>query len=83
MINLLSAAFILVKRSEICTELVRDARFRSKNVASVEYREEDVSSGEINEKENGDDVSLFVDFVQKSNRIQVTLGFSKFKLCII
>ncbi|KAJ0442153.1 hypothetical protein HanRHA438_Chr16g0753271 [Helianthus annuus] len=41
--------------------------------ASVEYREEDVSSGEINEKENGDDVSLFVDFVQKSNRIQVTL----------
>ncbi|KAI7755631.1 hypothetical protein M8C21_002698 [Ambrosia artemisiifolia] len=43
---------------------------------SVEYGETDMSFGEIKEKEKGDDVSLFVDFVPKSNRIEVTSVFT-------
>ncbi|KAJ0780802.1 hypothetical protein HanPI659440_Chr06g0241891 [Helianthus annuus] len=50
--------------------------------ASVEYRQEEMISGEIKEKENVDDLSLFVDFtganlnldvLQKSNQIRVAL----------
>ncbi|KAJ0567565.1 hypothetical protein HanPSC8_Chr06g0256741 [Helianthus annuus] len=50
--------------------------------ASVEYRQEEMISGEIKEKENVDDLSLFVDFsgvnlnldvLQNSNQIRVAL----------
>ncbi|KAI3810944.1 hypothetical protein L1987_20629 [Smallanthus sonchifolius] len=50
--------------------------------ACVEYRQEDVSSAETNEKDDGDDLSLFGDFsganmnhdlLQQSNQIQFTL----------